>query len=363
MPAEHHRGTAKFFAWRRMTCLTKPPYSPNMKTHPHAVRMFILLFSFCAVLTRAGETASADDGKLRSTVTKGLAYLDKEADTWMNERTCNGCHHMPQLLWSHREAQQRGFPADQKTLGEFVDWSFSRTKGGATEMLAFLALAVPDKASPEMASQILKGQQANGSWNPAGQFTGQKRGDADARINATRISLLALTTPSADQAKIDEARAKAADFLAKSEPATCIDSLMYRAFYARRFGPPEGVVSAREEILKHQHADGGWGFMLDEEQSDPQATGEALYVLSQFPEDVPAGAVARGEAWLVSHQREDGGWDVDLTRISKSPRSGPDKAKSFKDATMIYTYWGSAWATIGALQHFPVRESQNIAAP
>ena len=359
--AEEHIGSstaAKYFVWRRMTRLTKPPYSPNMKAHPHAVRMLIVLFSLCAVLARADEIARPDEAKLRATVTKGLAYLDKEADKWMNERTCNGCHHMPSLLWSHREAQRRGFPADQKMLDEFVDWSLSRTKDGPSEMLALLTFGLPDKASPEMASQILKGQKANGSWNPAGQFTQQKRGEADARTNATRLSLLALSRPS-----VDEARAKAANFLAKSGPATCIDSLMVRAFYAQRFGPPEDVVTARAEILIHQHTDGGWSFMLDEEQSDPQATGEALYVLSQFPEGVPSGAVARGEAWLVNHQREDGGWDVDLRRISTNSRSGPEKAKSFKDGTMIYTYWGSAWATIGALQHFPVTEAPLVAEP
>jgi hypothetical protein len=31
-------------------------------------------------------------------------------------------------------------------------------------------------------------------------------------------------------------------------------------------------------------------------------------------------------------------------------RSASAKAKSFKDATAIYTYWGAGWATIGLLQ-------------
>ncbi|HEY3900937.1 MAG TPA: hypothetical protein VGM54_20165 [Chthoniobacter sp.] len=329
-----------------------------MKTPPHAVRMMIVLISLCTVLTRADEITRPDEARLRATATKGLAYLDKEADTWMNERNCNACHHMPELLWSHREAQRHGFPTDQKMVDEFVDWSFSRTKEGPADMLALLKLAMPDKAPPELTTRILKSQQTNGSWKPGTQLTFQKRGEPDARTNTTRLSLLALSGPS-----VDEARAKAADFLAKSGPATCIDSLMVRALYAQRFGPPEDLVTARAEILIHQHADGGWSFMLNEAQSDPQATGEALYVLSQFPEDVPPGAVARGEAWLVGHQREDGGWDVDLRRISTNSRSGPEKAKSFKDATMIYTYWGSAWATIGVLQHFPATEAPLVAEP
>jgi hypothetical protein len=64
--------------------------------------------------------------------------------------------------------------------------------------------------------------------------------------------------------------------------------------------------------------------------------------------------INRGLAWLISHQREDGGWDIDITRISKNDRSAPEKAKSLKDATNIYTFWGSGWATLGLLQAIPL---------
>ena len=37
---------------------------------------------------------------------------------------------------------------------------------------------------------------------------------------------------------------------------------------ARRFGSPERVEAFRAEILKLQHADGGWGWMIAEAQSD-----------------------------------------------------------------------------------------------
>jgi len=321
------------------------------------LRLLICVLGATAVFARADEPAKPDQEGLRAAVTRGLAFLDKEADTWMNERTCNGCHHMPELLWSHREAQRRGFPIDQKTFGDFVDWSSSRGKSGPTEMLAFLKLAMPDKAPPELTSLILKSQQPDGSWKEAGQFDGQKRSTTDAKASTTRLALLAPGTPGtspADPATLDEARTKAADFLAKNEPVACIDSFMYRALYARRFGPPEDVSTNRAEILKLQHSDGGWSFIVGEEMSDPLGTGQALYALRQSPDAASAEAVARGQTWLVTQQREDGEWNVDLTRISKNPRSGPEKAKSFKDATMIYTFWGSAWATIGLVQEFPV---------
>jgi hypothetical protein len=330
------------------------------------VRLLLLAASLGVALASAAEPAKPDDARLRQTVTKGLEFLEREADTWMNEKTCNGCHHMPALLWSHREAQRRGFAIDPKQFAEFVDWSSMHSKeiGAGREMVAFLKLAMPEKPMPELTSLIVKGQRADGSWSPAGQLADmQRRGNSDAKTNSARIFLLALGSDPADQAACDAARLKAADLLAKSEPATCLDSIMYRALDAERFGPPEDVAANREEIVHLQHADGGWSYVVGEEQSDPLATGEALYLLQRWPGDGSAAAVERGQAWLMNHQRDDGGWSIDITRISKIDRSPPAKAKSFKDATMIYTFWGSAWATLGLVQHFPILPPEKAAEP
>ena len=97
--------------------------------------------------------------------------------------------------------------------------------------------------------------------------------------------------------------------------------------------------------------------MIGEEQSDSLATGQALYILQQAADPSLDGAIAQGQKWLLDRQREDGGWSIDITRISKVDRSAPAKSKSFNAATGIYTFWGSAWATIGLLQGVPVVES------
>ena len=331
-----------------------------MNAQPPAVYLLIGLLSLCTLAARGDEATKPDETQLRDATVKSLAFLDREADTWMNEKTCNGCHHMPALLWSHREAKRRGFVIDQKMFDEFVDWSHSNTKDtkSVLEVAALMKLATPEKPLPELAELALKGQQPDGSWKPAGQFAGmQRRGSQDATSNSARLILLALGAETTDAAALDAVRAKAAVLFAKDEPAKSIDTLVWRTLYAQRFGPESDVATLRAELLKQQHADGGWGYIIGEEKSDSLATGEALYLLQQAPDSSSASSVARAQAWLLGHQREDGGWDIDITKISKVDRSAPDKAKSFKAATDIYTFWGSAWATIGLVEGFPVSES------
>jgi len=64
-------------------------------------------------------------------------------------------------------------------------------------------------------------------------------------------------------------------------------------------------------------------------------------------------AITRAQHWLLSTQRDDGSWPIDISHISKIDRSAPAKRKTLKNAIDIYTYWGTAWATIGLLQAVP----------
>lgn len=324
------------------------------------LRMFtllLLLFVSRHHSAKAEDAVAIDESKLRGAIVRSLDFLSRETETWMNEKDCNACHHMPVLLWSEREAKRRGFAIDQAKLDEFTEWTDARAKktNAGLEMLAFLKLAVPEKPTPELTKLIVDAQQPDGSWKPAGQFaTMQRRETPEATSNSARLFLLALATQEPDAQITDAARAKAAALFEKDASAKSVETLVVRALYAQRFGNADEVNSLRAEVLKHQHSDGGWSFMLAEEKSDPLATGEVLFLLQQLPAAPPSDSVARGQGWLLKTQREDGGWPIDITRISRMDRSAPEKAKSFKAATDIYTYWGAAWATIGLLQGVPV---------
>jgi Prenyltransferase and squalene oxidase repeat len=330
-----------------------------MNIPPITWRLLLIWLGLSVLAARADHPVRPDEAKLRAAIAKSLNFLDNEADTWMDERNCNACHHMPELLWSHREAKRRGLPIDQKKFDELVAWSYApgkNTKAGL-EMTAFLKLALPDKPAPELTKLILDEQQPDGSWKPAGQFAVRQRRDTrEATENSTRLFLLALAAQDADQQAAEEARKKAAAWIEANEPAKSVETLVFRILYAERFGSPEKADALRAGILKLQHLDGGWAWAIGDEQSDSLATGEVLYALEQSPDTSCAGAVTLAQNWLLDRQRADGGWSIDFARISRFDRSGPDKIKSFKDATGIYTFWGSAWATIGLLQGLPIAE-------
>jgi len=297
-----------------------------------------------------------DEARLRATISKGLGFLAKEGDQWMEDKNCNSCHHLPELLWSHREATLRGFAVDQKKFDEWLSWAVERAadKRPGLEEAALMILAMPERPAPELVKLLAADQKPDGTWNPAGQFaTMQKRGAPDAQAHSTRLSLIALATPKPAPPESDAARAKASAMLQKKDAPTFTESLVFRILCARRFGEPKEADALCKEILKQQRGDGGWSSFIGENMSDVLATGQVLYALQ--PSDPPtADAIARAQHWLVSTQRDDGSWPIDITHISKVDRSAPAKSKSFKDATAIYTYWGTSWATIGLLQGVPL---------
>ncbi|MEO6787158.1 MAG: hypothetical protein ABI318_13590 [Chthoniobacteraceae bacterium] len=318
----------------------------------------------------APPTKPPSEAELRATITKGLGFLAKEGEAWMTTKDCNGCHHMPEMLWSFREAKLRGFDVDQAKFDEWLAWAedHSKDKKPGTEMMALMKLALPDRPMPELTKLILAEQKPDGSWKPAGQFSGmQKRGAPDAQANSTRVFLLALATPQAASADAQSAqaeaatlsgtaRAKAAAVLAKKDAPTSTESLVFRTLDARSLGKPADTDALRAQIISQQRGDGGWSSIIGENMSDPLATGQVLYALQPSAVDPKtAEAIARAQLWLVKTQREDGSWPIDYTHISKLDRSAPAKAKSVKDVTMIYTYFGAGWATIGLLQAVPLK--------
>jgi len=337
-----------------------------MKASHTAVNVFTVMAVAAATTCWADEKEKVppvkppSETEMRAVITRGLGFLVKEGDEWMAIKNCNSCHHLPELLWSHRAAKERGFAVDPKKFDEWLTWALERIKEKKPqpEEAALMILAMPDRPAPDLVKRLAAEQKTDGHWEPAGQFSSmQKRGASDARFNTTRLSLIALATPQPAAPELEVGRANASRMLQKENEPTSMESLVYQTVYARRFGKQEDTDVLLQQILKQQRGDGGWSSIIGENMSDPLATGQVLYALQPSSSNQPTdAAIARAQAWLVKTQLADGSWPIDITHISKVDRSAPAKAKSFGDATGIYTYWGSSWATIGLLQGVPVKQ-------
>jgi len=333
-----------------------------MKACLRLIRLLTLLAGAWIASASADETPAPDEARLRAAITKSLGFLATEGDRWMAGNDCNACHHMPGLLWSQREAQRRGFLVDQKKFDAWLAWSTERAAevkpAQQLAEVALMILAVPERPAPELIKLIAVNQKPDGVWPLPAQPGDMKNGGfGEAQGDAARLFLLALATPGNTASEAEAATRKAGPVLSKLDPPKSLHSLVYRTLYAQRFGAPGEADIVRAEIIKKQRGDGGWSWIIGENQSDPLATGEALYALQSSTDPHAAEAITRAQRWLLSTQRDDGSWPIDISHISKIDRSAPAMSKSLKNATAIYTNWGSAWATIGLLQAVPIAQS------
>src|SRR3954464_6140988 len=139
-------------------------------------RLLLMLFLGCALAARGENVAQPTKERLEPAITRSLGFLEKEMDTWMNKRDCNGCHHVPEMLWTYREAKARGVAVDQAKYDELLEWAVAREKKptGGPEVSALLKLALPSRPAPAVTQLIVEGQQPDGSWKPGGQFEGMQ---------------------------------------------------------------------------------------------------------------------------------------------------------------------------------------------
>lgn len=231
--------------------------------------------------------------------------------------------------------------------------------GGSNNQYTFLLMSQAPRGSKDpradaraLATALAESQTADGSWVPAGQFKMQQRSADEAMEVVTLWSVLALAQASEPTAEETAAAKKAREWLKSREASsaqtnTSIEKLMLQAMLARHDGDDATAKKLTDELLKLQHADGGWGWLKDRKESDLLTTGEVLYGLSYLGRDGKDAAVRKAWQYLLAAQDKDGKWPFVADTISASKK--PDR----KDGDYIYTYWTTAWAVIGMLSTLP----------
>jgi squalene-hopene/tetraprenyl-beta-curcumene cyclase len=309
---------------------------------------------------RATETLRAGADKVAA---KGVSFLEREGVAWTKTHKCSSCHHVPMMLWSQREAVQHGVKINESAQSEATIFALRAPysgffgplkpeelaqQSGPSLELIYLALGlVPEQsdhsAAPrvsEFKEHILSKQGRDGSW----AFTRKEKGTILAPIEDTDdvVTMLALLVfsqevPTPEMETLKKSLDQALAWFKDSPPSESVASIALGLVIAQKFRISGRREESKKRLLRAQHEDGGWG-QLEGRPSDALATGQALYALAQARIDASE-AVKRALVFLERTQRADGSWLVP---------SGIPRNKG-KDA--IPSYFGSAWAVIGLVQH------------
>lgn len=329
-------------------------------TGASTMRYFLTVVSLVVLsrLATAGEPVP-QSSNVDSTIARGLAFLAKDALAWKTEHHCASCHHAALVVWSMREAKQRGIAVDEQVLNEMTQWIANSGDGktgvprpegipkALNEKAVSYALGLesnpaPDAASVEGLKRLLatvqEDQLENGSWASWPETRPPMFGNSDER--ATIFATLALL-PAADggDETAKAARDKGIDWLIHTKADDDPQAVAMRLVLWRRLGRPvEECEPLVQRIRSRQNDDGGWS-QTKEMTSDGWATGQALYALAHAGPGANDSAIQRGQQFLVKSQREDGAWPMS---------SRPTKPGGAGSTSLIpITGAGSAWAVIG----------------
>lgn len=309
-------------------------------------------------------TASAQDkgrkgADVDAAMDRGLVFLVKDALAWKKKHQCVSCHHAALVVWSMREAKQRGRTVDEPFLAELTKWIASSGDGkfgqarpatapkAASPKAIYFALALGINPKPDMTSQdgmklLLKAvtteQTENGSWSAWPETRPPIFGASDESLTALATLALLPAAAAGDTAAIT-ARDQAVKWLAETKSDDDPQSIALRLIlWVKLDRPAEEWQPLARRIQDGQNADGGWS-QAKGLGSDAWATGQALYALATAGVKPDDKVLTRGRTFLIKTQREDGSWPM-----TSRPTTPGGKGST---SLIPITGAGSAWAVLG----------------
>ena len=289
------------------------------------------LFALFLLLSLPPIAIQADDESHKA-ISKGLAILQKGADSYPANRDCFACHHQTMPLLAFVEARKVGHEVSDETYIEqavfthnfFKDRTETVSKGqgvGGRAMTASYALWTldldkreSDPVSNALTSYLVNRQEKDGRWRVPSYRPPMEQSNMMITFLATYYMNEFVTDDNRE--KVNASVLKGLRWLATSKPETQED-LNARLWTAKEFGrrmetakiDSESVESIREKILSKQREDGGWPQEPGME-SDAYGTGQTLFILADTGLKNEHPAIQRARDYLLKTQFEDGSWFV-----------------------------------------------------
>jgi squalene-hopene/tetraprenyl-beta-curcumene cyclase len=344
-----------------------------------------LIVAICQV-SLAGPT----EPEVMAAIERSLPYLARQGESWMEERGCVSCHHVPFMIWAHNEARAHGLDIDSDNIRSTTNWAIvnmlaEREESGGADTISQMLLGRDRQSSwrkkpprhfktvdpyETLFLVLLERQKEDGSWPPEGQLStppelttgwallalasrNERTGDPGAALDpdddlGDELARLLETV----QQRIPESSSRALEYLKGIKPHQTNEGLVLRALLEPIYRDGQNDL-LRQQLLAAQKSDGGWSNRFELSKSDAYATGQSLYALSRIGRPDDQSAITKAHRFLLESQREDGSWNVSADRVRAGMRND--------SLDEVFTYWGTAWASIGLLKTMPDDRTPGVA--
>ena len=312
-----------------------------------------------SALRRVG---AAETMRVKASVEKALALLQKSGTEFTRVSKCASCHHqhLPQMAVGI--ARTRGIAVDDAAAREqaastvaMLETVYEEARRNRDRIpdppigvsYALLALSAQNYAADTITDALVDVVAAWQSDDGAFHALPAMRPPIESNdVTATALSVRALRLYGH---AADTRLARARDWLRSAAPRTTEGRSMQLLGLMWADAPTRDIAAAISALLLEQRQDGGWG-QLGSLESDAYATGQALVALQTAGHSVSSDAYRRGVGFLLRTQFPDGSW---LVRTRTFPLQPPRDSGFPHGKHQWISAAGTSWAAMALALSLP----------